>query len=168
MKKLMVGMMTLFLLGVWANSAQATLYTGCITPGGDIKNVAEGEEPSKPCGRNDSLIQWDEPDPEPVSDCPCDVAVISNWAGWSGPGCFVNVATAEEYSVQVHSTDNEVTPQVFLIRHGSDDNICTTISDVGIVDNEFQVSDEDFAACERDANQLAIFLGRIEGCVKEP
>jgi hypothetical protein len=59
MKKLIV-ITTFVLVGTLANLAQATLFTGCISPGGDLKNVAVGEEPAKQCGRNDTLIHWEE------------------------------------------------------------------------------------------------------------
>lgn len=98
------------------------------------------------------------------SACPCDLWSPVLWAGWDGPGCYIIDNSLPEYSVQLFSTDDGSIPQVFLIYNGSDDNICTTFSDLGVVDNEFEVTDEEFAACEAETNQLAIVLGKIDGC----
>ncbi len=66
MKKLFV-ITSFVLLGALATSAEAGLFTGCISAGGDLKNVAAGEEPSQPCGKNDTLKHWVESDEELVS-----------------------------------------------------------------------------------------------------
>jgi hypothetical protein len=55
------------LLGALASSAGAGLFTGCISPEGDLKNVAAGEEPSQTCGKTDTLKHWVESDEELVS-----------------------------------------------------------------------------------------------------
>jgi len=66
MKKLIV--ITAFvLLGALASSAEAGLFTGCISPEGELKNVAAGEEPSQPCGKTDTLKHWVESEEELVA-----------------------------------------------------------------------------------------------------
>ena len=66
MKKFIV--ITAFvLLGALASSAEAGLFTGCISPEGELKNVAVGEEPSQPCGKTDTLKHWVESEEELVA-----------------------------------------------------------------------------------------------------
>lgn len=37
-------------------------YTGCLNSGGEIKNVAVGDRPLKPCSTNETEISWDKSD----------------------------------------------------------------------------------------------------------
>jgi hypothetical protein len=55
------------LLGALASSAGAGLFTGCISPEGELKNVAVGEEPSQSCGKTDTLKHWVESEEELVA-----------------------------------------------------------------------------------------------------
>ena len=48
-----------FLLG-GTQSAQAIDYTGCVTPGGTIVDLALGESPAKPCSNKESIIHLDD------------------------------------------------------------------------------------------------------------
>jgi hypothetical protein len=162
MKKLIV--ITAFvLLGMLANSAQATLFTGCISPGGDLKNVAEGPEPSKPCGKNDTMTQWEEPEEEPVSLCPCDIESTASWAGWGGPECYESASTVQVI-LEVRS---EVLGGIPLAGVSITDQFvarCRSISQGHIAINDFDMTSAELAACEEEINQLAITLGLNGGC----
>jgi len=59
MNRLIVGIAAILLFGVMSTPAQSAIVTGCVSPGGDLKNVAEGEEPTKSCAKNDTEIQWE-------------------------------------------------------------------------------------------------------------
>lgn len=54
----------LFFFAVGFVSAKAASYTGCLTKGGDIVNVAIGSLPKKPCNDNQKQISWNEIGPE--------------------------------------------------------------------------------------------------------
>jgi hypothetical protein len=166
MKKLLIVITAFVLLGIWASSAQATLFTGCISPGGDLKNVAEGPEPSKPCGRNDTLTQWEEPepDPEPEALCPCDLLSTAAWAGWAGPSCSIAVSGI---TLTVLSLDDGFVPSVQFRLFNDESFRCSTVTDNGdgFIRDLSTISDEELAACYADLNQLAITLGLRDGCM---
>ena len=47
--------------GAWYAQAshggsQGTTLTGCLNPGGQLKNIAVGDEPARPCSRNETLV----------------------------------------------------------------------------------------------------------------
>jgi hypothetical protein len=42
-------------------------YTGCLNKGGQIKNVAVGDQPLKPCRSNETEISWNETGPQGLS-----------------------------------------------------------------------------------------------------
>jgi hypothetical protein len=172
MKKLIV--ITAFvLLGMLANSVQATLFTGCISPGGDLKNVAEGPEPSKPCGKNDTMTQWEEPEEEPpASICPCNIESTASWAGWAGPECFeeVNIPLSR-VTLRVRSTDINNSPSAKVLGTFTNDGFitsCEIFSEAGSSFEDFDLTDEEFLACNEDLNELAITLGLFDGCTLTP
>ena len=100
------------------------------------------------------------------STCPCDFKAPVHWAGWLGPECFVN-AGSESVSIQLFSDNSSSTPQIAVVDNftsGVAD--CWTVSQVSNVENIVGFSGvEELAACYEELNELAITLGRIDGCV---
>ena len=88
MKTLGLGF-SLFLICVFlfAQTTDDRKYTGCLTNGGSIINVAIGEQPAKPCSVNQIEIAWNETGPKGEDGPPgpqgepgsCGVPII-----WSG------------------------------------------------------------------------------------
>jgi hypothetical protein len=165
MKKLIV-IAAFVLLGMLANSAQATLFTGCISPGGDLRNVAEGEEPLKKCGKNDTLTQWETPEeePEPVTICPCDFQSTVHWANWLDLGCLLFPTSDEDRLIlrSVNSGNGRPLVQVSISDAGI--SSCYALSFDGGSLSADDISDDELLACEADLDDLAIKLGRLSGC----
>jgi len=57
------------LAGVAIGQIDGDQYTGCLNSGGQIKNVAIGDEPLMPCKSNEAQISWNETGP-PGADGP--------------------------------------------------------------------------------------------------
>lgn len=165
MKKLVV-IFVFALFGALASTSQATLFTGCISPGGDLKNVAEGEEPLKQCGKNDTLTQWETPEEEPEPDtvCPCDIKSTLHWTNWGVLGCS-NHTQANFSVLQFRSTETPGRPLVELKIDNSSDGAttCYVESAEGLSFSADTTADEDLA-CEADIDELAIALGKPGGC----
>jgi hypothetical protein len=61
MRTLAVGFVSVFLSG--AAAAQNT-FTGCLTRGGSIVNVAIGSDPAQPCRGSQIQVSWNEQGPQ--------------------------------------------------------------------------------------------------------
>ena len=102
------------------------------------------------------------------SKCPCDILSTVHWAGWNGPICLTRYYDQLEYYLKLSSDDDNESPSVFLENPYEGGNICVTASDSGFGEALYSLSDKELAACEADANQLAIMLGKTDGCVVFP
>lgn len=88
--------LVLLLIGsvVMAQSpSNGNLYTGCLNPGGQIKDVVIGAAPLKPCGGNEVQISWNETGPvgppgapgEPGPAGPQGIQGLQGEPGVAGP-----------------------------------------------------------------------------------
>ena len=154
------------LFGALASSAQASLFTGCVSPGGDLKNVAEGEEPLKQCGKKDTLTQWETPEeePEPVTVCPCDIESTVFWANWADLLCFVQPTPFND-SLILRSTDSGNGRPLVSVKISVDGAFsCNASSYEGMSLSASDITYDERLACEADIDELAIKLGMPGGC----
>jgi len=154
------------LFGALASSAQASLFTGCVSPGGDLKNVAEGEEPLKHCGKNDTLTQWETPEeePEPVIVCPCDIESTVLWANWAELGCGIEPTPFRD-SLILRSVDSGNGRPLVAVRISDEDTFsCDASSYEGMSLSVSNINYDERLACEADIDELAIKLGMPGGC----
>lgn len=56
--------LAVFFGGVVYASAQGETFTGCLTPGGDLKNVALGDGPAKGCTGSSVEVSWNAEGPQ--------------------------------------------------------------------------------------------------------
>ena len=127
-----------------------------------MKNVAVGENPARPCGKNDTLIVWEEM--EPASECPCDIRAMAGWAGWAGPGCGVVNDPPNNVFVLLDSTDQGSVPLAIVADDTNTGVICRTFNDVNVETLFENLDAVEVAACFDDLDELAFSLGLEGGC----
>jgi hypothetical protein len=149
----------LMVLGLTTAPAGASTLAGCVTPGGDIKNVGF-DEPSKPCGRNDTLVVWEEA--EPASECPCEIRDMASWAGWHGPSCDADDTTLV-FRVLVASNDDS-SPLARVSDDVTQGATCRTDNDRGTTVEVDDLEPDEVEACFADIDKLAHSLGLPGGC----
>ena len=59
MNKTITGLLSVFAIIGWTETALAEDYTGCVTPGGTIIDIALGQSPARPCQNKHHIIHLD-------------------------------------------------------------------------------------------------------------
>jgi len=156
--------MALAFQGLATAPAGADTLAACVTPGGDLKNVALGEDPSKPCGKNDTLVLWEEA--QLASECPCDIRGMAGWAGWTGPICDGDNDPPMLFFARVRSDAILGRPIAAVSDDTNFGTGCETRNGVGaVVDNFSDLDAAEVTACFADLDELAFKLGLVGGCV---